>query len=434
MSAAEHLQAQQQAQDLPQTQKSTPLSHTPENIASTSGTSSPNEVRSQNGFTDDAMDEEVPESPPDDEQYTFGLEDFEMSVPENNNLMMERSPSPLPPPLPMPENHLSSANSSFPFATTQAAPLQPFYQQQNTFQNLNQPAVLNPAMLHVQSGSSTTISPSQLNQSPTVFINPSQATLQRQPRPTGSIEVIVPSNSLSRRERSPLAGIISPAKRQKTVPIEESPLPTISPRSSYSPQSVLKPSPAMRPLSESEQVWQRIEADVARNLNLANKAPIGTVQKLFKLLSLYVTEPPNAAKMNTREATITELSVPPHGRIMMLTALKEKTSEQFDGCLVTDPRATVLLAEWAKDLAVYAKGKGKVQGDEEALVVTARPLMEVSYFCPSILFFFSRFATPTLLDFAILCLFLGFQRSFRRILPISACCLDTGCGKANKKN
>ena len=135
----------------------------------------------------------------------------------------------------------------------------------------------------------------------------------------------------------------------------------------------------MRPLSESEQVWQRIEADVARNLNLANKAPIGTVQKLFKLLSLFVTEPPNATKTGSREVTITDLSVPPHGRAMILTVLKEKTAEQFDQCLVTDPRATVLLAEWAKDLVNFAKGKEKVEGDEEALKMTARPLMEVSF-------------------------------------------------------
>lgn len=384
------------------------------------------ESMEENGHSSDSLNEGDGE----EEQYQFGLDDFVVSDPEQPS-GFDRSPSPL--------SQTMSIQTGQPFTNPSAYAYpnqQPFIQHQHhdlhlhpnsrpfTSQQHQAPSNLDPALLSLNPAASgtyggVTITPGQLvAPAQSRFVPP--ATAQQQYwQQASSQQRLSPAPSASqrsnnKREKSPVMSTVPASKRQRTASVEAAPSDSNSKQkqsgssNSPNPKSVLKPAQALKPLSESEQVWHKIETEVRRNLALANKAPIGTVQKLFKLLSLYVTEPLNATKTGVREATVTDLSVPPMGRIAILSALKDKTEEQFDTCFVTDPRATVLLADWARDLALLAR-KGKARGgvdDEAALKMTARPLMEVSdliVFCcssPSFVFFypipyFSRPSAPT---------------------------------------
>jgi hypothetical protein len=408
MAAAEQIQAQQAA---PQ----------PAPVASTSTYTSPVQ-QSQNTSADVPMLDSPVQQEEEEETYQFGLDDFLDPPANDNGILMDRSPSPLPSMMAISSNQpqqSTSNNPSYPFYNPQQAaqPQQPsYYPQHQPLQQQNhnhhqQTSVLNPALLSVQNGGfHSTISPNQLaqqqQQHTNGYINPAMASHKR---PTSGIDVHLPPLDFNN------ASQVSPAKRQRTNSTDS--VPNSSPPTASSQKSVLKPTAEVKPLTESEKVWQKVEPEIRRNLNLANKAPIGTVQKLFKLLSLYVTEPPNATKTGLRDARPTDLSVPCFGRNTILNYLKDSTQDQFDQCFVTDPRATVLLAEWAKDLASFAKGKSVVDCDDQALKSTSRPLMEVSLFSCYGLKIYTTFPQPSLPN-----------QSWPAILPLFSLFLDMpGC-------
>lgn len=131
------------------------------------------------------------------------------------------------------------------------------------------------------------------------------------------------------------------------------------------------------PQSAADRIWETIDKDVERLLKIANRAPNKSVRKLFDLMVAFVTEPENASARNIRDAKITNLKVPPKGRKAILECVAYETNEDFDTVFVVDPRATVLLAAWVKDLARIAKGKEK-EFDDEAIKNQSRLVMEVS--------------------------------------------------------
>ena len=101
--------------------------------------------------------------------------------------------------------------------------------------------------------------------------------------------------------------------------------------------------------------------------------------KMFKLLTPFVSEPPDATmRQGTREAFITELRVPAEARLAILDVIKDDTNDDFDVIFVVDPRATTLLYEWTKDLALIAKGKYTGPESAEEIKKTSRSLLAVS--------------------------------------------------------
>jgi hypothetical protein len=133
--------------------------------------------------------------------------------------------------------------------------------------------------------------------------------------------------------------------------------------------------------AQSEEHWKLNLKEIERALPLANNSPNKTVRKLFDRLGVYVIEPEGASTRGERDASVTDLSVPPEGRALILETIKEETLEDFDTVFVVDPRATVLIADWVKDLALIAKGKSTRNDamDQTAIKKTARVTLEVSF-------------------------------------------------------
>lgn len=135
---------------------------------------------------------------------------------------------------------------------------------------------------------------------------------------------------------------------------------------------------ASKPPTESEMAWEAIEGELKRILQQVNRTPISTVQRLFKLLhsKRFVTDNSGGEKSKGMEM----LSVPPEGRQMILSVLRERSNGDFDECFVTDPRAPSLLEVWVRDLSDLAKKGPSSNPDARALSATGLPLLEVSHF------------------------------------------------------
>ena len=309
---------------------------------------------------------------------------------------------------------------------------------QGTQPSLN-PGYLNPAVLSYshqvqpqqslypqQSLQGSSISPQQLNQAAAHQVNGSQETQrtvynphqqqqsrQNQPnkRPRGQeveVEILVqPRNDSPRNSPLPTSQP-STAKKQKTAPVVgRSPLvaSTSNPPQSkktgksqavsgssqqgslVASTSSVTPTPPTSGQTESqmlraqsEEHWRLNLKEIERALSLANNSPNKTVRKLFDRLGVYVTEPEGASTRGERDASVTDLSVPPEGRTLILETIKEETLEDFDTVFVVDPRATVLIADWVKDLALIAKGKSTRNDamDQAAIKKTGRVTLEVS--------------------------------------------------------
>ncbi|KAL7005966.1 hypothetical protein EMMF5_004507 [Cystobasidiomycetes sp. EMM_F5] len=298
----------------------------------------------------------------DDDAYSFALDVDNFASTSAN--AYGRSPSPMPAPLSMTSTTQQPAYDSAvfrPFSSGLAPPL-PSTMPHNTVHTQHPvPTVMNPALLSLNNQPQQ----SHIQYARLDAIQNSNASNGQSIDP--KLAVISPNNTL-------LAETIPTIKREREVSAETSPAKRVKTLTS-STASAMPKEPDAR--AESELVWQRIEPEVRKQLALANKAPISAVSKLFKYLSLYVTEPEDATSTGVREAMVTSLSVPPDARRYLLHTIKEITKEAFDECFVTDPRATVLLVEWAKDLVPLAKGKAKIDAHYQALKATARPLLEV---------------------------------------------------------
>jgi hypothetical protein len=139
------------------------------------------------------------------------------------------------------------------------------------------------------------------------------------------------------------------------------------------------PSPPRPVQTEADRIWDSIQKEISRHLKIANRAPNKSVRKLFDLMSAFVTEPEGASARNIRDAKATDLKVPARGRKAILETISAETHEDFDTVFVVDPRATVLVAAWVKDLARIAKGKDK-EPEDDLIKGQSRLVMEVSWF------------------------------------------------------
>lgn len=336
----------------------------------------------------------------------------------------------------------STSNSSlFPYSTghpQQALPQsQPFLQARPTSTPatqthyshaalpISQPVTLNPALLFnhqtnqarpQQQLQPQVIAPHQLSQPQpssyqvngiTVTPTPSTSTAtpaqntassaSATPAPNGKtkrrteFEVVVPQ----RREGS----APSSAKRKKTESTGDAarqPLSATKPKAGSSTatttsaatsdqaplQSILSVTPnTPQPPTQDQQEWNEIRKEMERTLHQATRSPHKTVMKMFKLLAPFVSEPPDAtSRQGSREAFITDLRLPAEARLAILDVIKDETSDDFDVIFVVDPRATILLYEWTKDLALVAKGKYTGPESAEEIKKTSRSLLAVSPF------------------------------------------------------
>lgn len=327
----------------------------------------------------------------DEGPYEFGLADLGDPTGAANGLK-SRSPTPtLPPPLrnnstqhqqfqqPLyHQPHPAAILQNQPFYGSQPLPIHsstPAYayahpQQQQ--QQQTQISTMNPSLLTLNNGISQTqpqtMSPQQLNkfkrQAPTPLNGTyvpeaSTSSVASRPKSKPQVEVLV-----DRKEGSPA----QPAKKRKKVEAEVRPTSILSTTAN---------TPA--PPTKSQQAWFDIKKECTRSLMYANQAPHKTVMKLFKLLKPFVDEPEGAtSRPESREAFTTDLSMPAEARAAILEVIRDETQNEFDTIFVVDPRATLLLHEWARDLANIAKGKYTGDEDVQALKGTARLLMEVS--------------------------------------------------------
>ncbi|KAK9897521.1 hypothetical protein P389DRAFT_58021 [Cystobasidium minutum MCA 4210] len=335
----------------------------------------------------------------------------------------------------------STSNSSlFPYSTghpQQALPQsQPFLQARPTSTPatqthyshaalpISQPVTLNPALLFnhqtnqarpQQQLQPQVIAPHQLSQPQpssyqvngiTVTPTPSTSTAtpaqntassaSATPAPNGKtkrrteFEVVVPQ----RREGS----APSSAKRKKTESTGDAarqPLSATKPKAGSSTatttsaatsdqaplQSILSVTPnTPQPPTQDQQEWNEIRKEMERTLHQATRSPHKTVMKMFKLLAPFVSEPPDAtSRQGSREAFITDLRLPAEARLAILDVIKDETSDDFDVIFVVDPRATILLYEWTKDLALVAKGKYTGPESAEEIKKTSRSLLADLY-------------------------------------------------------
>lgn len=344
---------------------------------------------------DDAEGSSDASSSGPEDAMEFDLDDFvDTSAVGPDGLVASRTPSPLPQPKPSASAStapppLAPTTSLFPFTNGQYGSQPPF---QATSQQ-QQPTVLNPAALFLNSQQPQQyqqqyLLPHQLQQSQQYMypgqmpaagsaISPAQLVNgQKRPRSNVEVEVVIPTRRDSPSYvASPVADSV---KRQKTALGQSiSPPPQASTNAAPTAAQAAPPTPPRPPQSEADRVWDGIEKDINRLLKIANRAPNKSVRKLFDLMSAYVTEPEGASARNIRDAKATDLKVPARGRKSILETISAETNESFDVVFVVDPRATVLVAAWVKDLARIAKGKDK-EPEDDAIKAQSRLVMEVS--------------------------------------------------------
>lgn len=341
-----------------------------------------------------------------------------------------------------------SLPTSQPFLQTSA--VQQPQQQQHTFYHhqalpVSQPMGLNPALLlnnqaRLMPQQPQAVSPHQLTQPSALQVNGvSLASSSRNPstpqaaasvsgssnnpkvRRRSEVEVVVPqrregvpsssASSAKRKKtndtngdaaRQPLSATASTAQQKQAQSQQQQAGPssssaTINPSTSQPLQSILSVTPnTPQPPSEAQQIWNDIREEMQKTLRGAKSTPHKTVMKMFKLLAPFVSEPPDALlRQGSREAFITDLRVPAEARMEVLNIIEHLTGDDFDVIFVVDPRATTLLHEWAKDLAMIAKGKYTGPESAEEIKKTASSLMAVSRIC-YFSFFFS-FPLPSFL-------------------------------------
>lgn len=167
-------------------------------------------------------------------------------------------------------------------------------------------------------------------------------------------------------QQKPKAGVSSGATQSSA---SGQPLPSILSVTANTPQ----------PPSEAQKEWNEIRKEMERTLHQATRSPHKTVMKMFKLLTPFVSEPLDAtSRQGSREAFITDLRVPAEARLSILETINHDTNDDFDVIFVVDPRATTLLHEWTKDLALIAKGKYNGPEPAEEIKKTSRSLLAVS--------------------------------------------------------
>lgn len=411
---------------------------------------------------DDSSGQEMEE----DQQYEFGLDDIadtntnKASSPLPPPLAQQQQPTQSQAStsaiFPYATGHPSdSVPSSQPFL--QARPAAPPTTQSHYHHAalpISQPATLNPALLFTNNSQARqqqqfqqqNITPHQLSQSQPISyqvngislaLQPSTSTAVAQAQASASssnapatdngkakrkteVEVVVPQ----RREGSATAS----AKRKKTSNSSTSdssrqPLsatavsgqqkPKAGPSSTATQSSASgQPLPSIlsvtvntsQPPSKAQKEWSEIRTEMERTLHQATRSPHKTVMKMFKLLQPFVSEPPDAtSRHGSREAFITDLRVPAEARLSILETINHDTNDDFDVIFVVDPRATTLLHEWTKDLALIAKGKYNGPEPAEEIKKTSRSLLAVSGFSFSLfllslspLSFFSMLFRPIL--------------------------------------
>jgi hypothetical protein len=352
-----------------------------------------------------------------------------------------------------------SLPTSQPFLQTSA--VQQPQQQQHTFYHhqalpVSQPMGLNPALLlnnqaRLMPQQPQAVSPHQLTQPSGLQVNGvSLASSSRNPstpqaaasvsgssnnpkvRRRSEVEVVVPqrregvpsssASSAKRKKindtngdaaRQPLSATASTAQQKQAQSQQQQAGPssssaTITPTNSQPLQSILSVTPnTPQPPSEAQQIWNDIREEMQKTLRGAKSTPHKTVMKMFKLLAPFVSEPPDALlRQGSREAFITDLRVPAEARLEILNIIEHLTGDDFDVIFVVDPRATTLLHEWAKDLAMIAKGKYTGPESAEEIKKTASSLMAVSRICFAFLVLFLLFLPSALFPY---------PRSFRRI-------------------
>lgn len=420
----------------------------------------------------------------DDQQYEFGLDDFDGKSSKESNANKglggdffgeSWSPSPLPPPLaqrqvkPEPPTSSSSSSSMFPYSTghprqhISQQSQQPFAQtppiQQSFYHHqalpISQPVTLNPALLFNNNNNNNhnqqlqVIAPHQLSHPPTpalplqvnaishaqgIPFTPQAAPLSNpafianqngKGKRKTEVEVVVPQrredslgpgNAAKRKKtaeagtidgaRQPLGTTFASSQQKQASDHAQAQSSSVGSSSTHSsvpsgpsaPTSTTSTPPG--PLTQGQKIWAAMKKDMERILHQASRSPHKTVNRMFKLLEPFVSEPPDAtSRQGSREAFTTEILCPADLRITLLEVIKDDTNDDFDVIFVVDPRATVLLHEWTRDLALIAKGKYKGGEDPKEIMKTSRSLMAVS--CPFSTFvcFFTSSAFPPLLSY-----------------------------------